>query len=264
MNYTGSKFKILNQILPELDYTKKYFIDLFAGSGVVAINVVDRYDRILVNDIIPEIIGIHRGLLESDKIIEETKSLCPNKEDSEGFLKLRESFNTDKTPAKLWALMLSSTNNLMRFNKQFLYNQTFGKRSYNSSTEKKVEEFVRHIRPHRDKIYFSSKHFFDIRVSKPSMVYIDPPYSNSEAGYNAYWGKDDDIKLYEYCKTLNNNGSSFMLSGIIGEHKNGKRWELIDKLVSDGYKYRILEHNYEKVARIKDSKSSNEIIIMNY
>jgi site-specific DNA-adenine methylase len=71
MNYTGSKFKILNQILPELDYTKKYFIDLFAGSGVVAINVVDRYDRILVNDIIPEIIGIHRGLLESDKIMIE-------------------------------------------------------------------------------------------------------------------------------------------------------------------------------------------------
>jgi hypothetical protein len=84
-------------------------------------------------------------------------------------------------------------------------------------------------------------------------------YSNIQA-----FLKDDDSKLYEYCRTLDNNGSSFMLSGIIGEHKNGKRWELIDKLVANGYKYKLLEHNYEKVARIKDSKSSNEIIIMNY
>jgi site-specific DNA-adenine methylase len=33
--YTGSKYKILNQLLPQMDYTKKYFVDLFAGSGVV-------------------------------------------------------------------------------------------------------------------------------------------------------------------------------------------------------------------------------------
>ena len=32
-NYTGSKYKILDQILPLFDYNKKNFIDLFAGCG---------------------------------------------------------------------------------------------------------------------------------------------------------------------------------------------------------------------------------------
>ena len=34
-NYTGSKFKLLEQILPEFDYTKPYFVDLFMGGGSV-------------------------------------------------------------------------------------------------------------------------------------------------------------------------------------------------------------------------------------
>jgi DNA adenine methylase Dam len=263
LNYTGSKFKLLDQILPKMDYSKKYFVDLFTGSFVVGANVVDKYDKVLANDIIGELIGIHKGLLESDDIIEKTKLLCPSKEDQESFLKLRESFNNEKSPEKLWALMLCSTNNMMRFNQSYKYNQTFGKRSYNSNTEKKVEIFKNHIRPYKNKIYFSSKHFNEIPTNKDCMVYIDSPYSNSEAGYNSYWKKDDDIKLYEYCKKINKIGASFMLSGILGEHKDDIRWELIDKLISDGFKYIELDCNYNKVSK-NGEKNSKEIIIMNY
>jgi site-specific DNA-adenine methylase len=96
------------------------------------------------------------------------------------------------------------------------------------------------------------------------MVYIDPPYTESEAGYNSYWKRNDDILLYNYIKELDKNGSSFMLSGIMGEHKNGKRSKLIDDLITDGYKYKILDFDYEGVARKKNYKNSKEIIIMNY
>lgn len=50
MNYTGSKYKLLPQILPEMNYTKPYFVDLFCGGGSVYTNVVDKYDKILAND----------------------------------------------------------------------------------------------------------------------------------------------------------------------------------------------------------------------
>lgn len=264
LNYTGSKYKLLEQIIPEMDYTKKYFIDLFTGSFVVGANVVDKYDKILSNDIIKELVDIHKLLLESDDIIEKTKLLCPPKENQDAFLELRKSFNDDKTPEKLWALILCCNSNLMRFNNNFLFNQTWGNRTWNSSTDKKVEEFKNHIRQYKEKIIFTSKHFYDIDIKKPSMVYIDSPYTGTEAGYNAFWKKDDDIKLYNYCKDLDTNGSSFMLSGVLGEHKNGKRWQLIDDLISDGYRYKILDFDYEKVAKIKKSKKSQEIIIMNY
>ena len=45
-NYTGSKFKLLEQILPEFDYNKPYFIDLFMGGGSVYTNVVDKYEKL--------------------------------------------------------------------------------------------------------------------------------------------------------------------------------------------------------------------------
>jgi site-specific DNA-adenine methylase len=99
MNYTGSKFKLLEQLLPEFDYTKPYFVDLFCGGGSIYTNVVDKYERLIANDIIKELIGIHQCLLNSDDIITETKGLCPGKNNQEAFQKLRENYNQDPTPA---------------------------------------------------------------------------------------------------------------------------------------------------------------------
>ena len=119
LNYTGSKFKLLEQILPKLDYTKNYFVDLFAGGGSIYTNVVEKYDKILVNDIISDLIGIHKNLTNNNiEFIETVKLLAPNKENQEEYLELRKSYNLEKTPEKLYALMLSCTNNMMRFNKK--------------------------------------------------------------------------------------------------------------------------------------------------
>lgn len=264
MNYTGSKFKLLEQIIPLLDFNKDNFVDIFAGGGSVWSNVADKYDKILVNDIIGDLVEIQKQLLfEPNKIISLTKQVIVSKEDKDGFLELRKSYNEQNSPEKLWALMLTSTNNMIRFNKKFKYNQTFGKRSWNNNTTKKVELYVKYISQFKNKIKFTSTSFQNIKITKPSMVYLDPPYLETEAGYNNYWSKLLDERLYEYIINLDKSGSSFALSGVLGEHKNGKRSELIDKLVKD-FNHKILEHNYEKVSRNKNTKNSQEIIITNY
>jgi site-specific DNA-adenine methylase len=94
---------------------------------------------------------------------------------------------------------------MMRFNLKFEYNQTFGKRTFNPSTEKKLNDYIEYITPYKDKILFSSKSFSEIKITKPSMIYIDPPYTGSEAGYNVYWKKNNDNDLYKYCKELDRN-----------------------------------------------------------
>lgn len=99
--YTGSKFKLLEQIIPEFDYRKKVFVDFFAGGGSVFTNVLDKYEKIIVNDIIKDLIGIHKGLLDSDEIIEKTKSLCPDKEDYDAYTKLRDEYNDNNTSGGL-------------------------------------------------------------------------------------------------------------------------------------------------------------------
>jgi DNA adenine methylase Dam len=274
-NYTGSKYKLLEQILPEFDYTKSTFIDLFCGGGSVYTNVLDKYDTVIANDIIKDLMGIHSGILYSDDIIEETKKLCPGKDNPEGYGKLRDSFNDYKTPDKLWALMLSCTNNMMRFNKQFKFNQTYGNRGWNSNTEKKVEAYKNHIRKYSDKIRFMSSQFEDVSVfGDNTMVYIDPPYGRiktedgslgkkqiSEAGYNCYWTENDDFLLYTYIKGINNRKSSFMVSGVL-EH-DGKVCWMLDKLISDGFNYKVLDCDYNKVSR-KGDKKTTEVIITNY
>jgi len=259
-NYTGSKFKLLNQLLPNFDYTKSYFVDLFAGGGSVYTNILHLYERVVVNDIIADLVGIHELLLNSNSIIEETKNLCPY--DKDGFLILRNDYNNNPTSAKLWALMLSSTNNMMRFNQKFKYNQTYGNRMWNDNTSKKTKDFVAHIRNHKHKIDFFSKSFEHINIPDNNfMVYVDPPYSNTSAGYNAYWKSGDDIKLYDYLKNIDKIGASFMLSGVLTH--NGQSSILLDKLITDNYKVIHIKNDYNKVSKI-GNKETQEVIIVNY
>jgi DNA adenine methylase len=261
-NYTGSKFKILGQIIPKMDFTKPYFLDLFCGGGSVYANVLDRYEKVVANDIIKDLMGIHYSLLMSDKIIHETKNLCPGKNNKQGFVELRQAYNENKTSAKLWALILSSTNNMIRFNKSYSYNQTYGDRGWNANIEKKVIGYVNHIRKYKEKLKFVSRDFKNISIkTNKVMVYCDPPYSNTVAGYNAYWGKNDDENLYKWLVDVDNVGSSFMVSGILDY--DGKPCPLLNRLISNGYKCLEIEKDYNKVSR-KGLKNVSEVVIFNY
>jgi DNA adenine methylase Dam len=276
MNYTGSKFKLLNQILPEFDFTKKNFVDVFCGGGSVYANVVDKYEKIIINDIISELIGIHKGIIENDLIINDTKKLCETlKESQEDFLKLRENYNNNPTPAGLWALILSCNSNLMRFNQKGKFNQTWGKRSFNISTEKKVKLFKEHIRNYSDKIYFKSGSFSDIEIESDTFYYLDPPYAFiknddgeignkqiSEAGYNSYYYKEDDINLRNFCHKINDIGSTFVISGVL-EHGGKTTW-ILDKLIKDGFSVKEINFNYEGVNKTNQSKNTKEVIIKNF
>lgn len=272
-NYTGSKFKLLSQILPEMDLSKKTFVDVFCGGGSVYTNVLDKYESVIANDIIADLVGIHQGLLNSDTIVDSTKSLCPGKSNPDGYAQLREDYNNNPSPDKLWALMLSCTNNMIRFNQKFKFNQTYGDRGFSDATQKKVDNFVNHIRKYNNIEYLSIP-FDQIEVNSDMMIYCDPPYGRikeedgslgkkqiSEAGYNAFWKKEDDINLYNFLVNADRIGASFMVSGVL-QH-DGKTCWMLDKLIKDGFRYKVIEYDYNKVSR-KGDKETTEVIIINY
>ena len=275
-NYTGSKFKLLSQLLPVFDYSKSTFIDVFCGGGSVYTNILDKYETVVINDIISDLVGIHKNLMQSDDIIEKTKLLCLNlKENQDEYLSLRKSYNQSKTPDKLWALMLSCNSNLIRFNQKGEFNQTWGRRSFNSSTEKKVKSFTEHIRKFRDKLIYESIDFSLLGINKDTFYYIDPPYGYiknengtignkqiSEAGYNNFYYKENDIKLYEFCNKINEIGSTFVISGVL-EHGGNTSW-ILDKLISDGFNFKELDFNYEKINKTNSKKNTIEVIVKNF
>jgi DNA adenine methylase Dam len=263
-NYTGSKFKLLEQLIPLFDKSKTRFVDLFAGGGSVYTNIVDIYDKVLVNDLIEDLIGIHKKLiLNTADTINSVRSLCVSKIDKIGFHRLRDDYNLNKTPEKLYALILCCNNNMIRFNKKFKCNSTFGKRTYNENTHKKIIRWVDYLKPYRNRLEFKSSNFFDVECDKNDHVYCDPPYGvgQTEAGYNSFWSREDEIKLYEYLNNLNKIGATFSLSGC--EVFDGRRCKLIDLLLADGFRKHELDYNYNKVSK-KGNKETKEVLITNY
>ena len=120
---------------------------------------------------------------------------------------------------------------------------------------------MEHLSKFGDIIKYSSVSFPDIPMIKDSMVYIDPPYINTEAGYNSYWSKELEINLYEYVKQIDNHGNSFMISGVLNH--DGKESETLFKL-SNQFKMIELDYNYNKVSKNKNDKKTQEVIIVNY
>ncbi len=265
-NYTGSKHKLLPQLIPLFDRTKPYFVDLFAGGGSVYTNVLPLYERVWANDIIADLIGAHKGLLDDDAFVSRVKALVVAKDDQAGYHRLRDAYNANPSPEGLFALMLCCTNNMMRFNQSFKFNQTFGKRTFNESTAAKIAEFVAHVRPLREKLVFTSLPFDQVapRDLSKVLVYCDPPYQGTEAGYNAYWSGSLETRLYDYLKQVDAAKGSFALSGVRGGHKDNPESPVITRLIADGYHVHDIQHDYSKVARNKDEKRGQEVLVTNY
>jgi len=154
-NYTGSKCRLLPQLMPMLDYSRPTLVDLFTGGGSVWCNLAPYFERVIANDIIRNLIEAQQALLDGDAIISETQALCVAKDDKPGYHRLRDNYNAAPTAAKYFALTLCCNNNMARFNASFKFNQTFGRRTWNSSTSDKVSRYTAHIRAYRSRVRLS-------------------------------------------------------------------------------------------------------------
>lgn len=269
LNYSGSKHELMPQLLQHFPTSEsvEVFYDVFAGGLSVSINT--NYKKTISNDIIKPLIEFYYNLKSAssknkiDEEIQKIKSFAINKESQEEYYDVRERFNDTYDPYLFFALVSSCTNNMMRFNNSFKFNQSFGKRTINDSTIQKLTDYC-NVLKNKD-IYFSNFNFQDLFKIQPitdkDFVYLDPPYAFiTEAGYNAYWSKSNEDYLYTLLDSLNERGIRFALSGV-SIHK-GLVNPNIDKLKK--YKIINLEHNYEKVARKKAVGESQEILVINY
>jgi len=238
----------------------------------VYINSLDKFSgKIHVNDYISDLMCVQEQLIYSLDIIDVVKNIQINSQDD--YINVRQQYNSSPTPEHLWALMMSCTNNMLRFNKAGKFNQTYGKRKFNSATEEKAISFHNMGYPHRKRIKFTYGHFNYVPVTSDTFVYIDPPYGYidvngkmgntqiSEAGYNAFWDKSDEEILLKYILDADKIGASVMVSGVL-VHKSKVSW-ILNTLINMGYPHRTITCDYNKVSRV-DSSDTSEIILTNY
>lgn len=285
-NYMGSKDRVFSVIDKNLDKSKRNFIDLFCGSGVVGINELASYDKIMLNDAcwqLTETLKFFRDnsyekvIKEIDSLIKKYKLSIDNKE---GYLKLREDYNADPylklafDPAMFYCLATHSFNYNIHINSSGKFSVPSGyKRCYfNKNLRAKLEAFQWILHENKNKIAIKNDSF-EVLVSKAeriipnTMFYIDPPYYSSDSSYGRIhylgkWNEPKERKLYETLDFIHEHGGSFLLSNVL--ENNGEKNEILNKWCK---KYNTLDVsadysncNYQR----KNKGKTKEVLIRNY
>lgn len=272
LNFVGGKYKLLPQILPLFPRDIDIFVDLFAGGFNVGVNI--NADKIICNDLDSHLINLFRSLstMSSGKALKILRKTINkynlSKTNEEGFLKLREDFNSGKRDWNMfYALITHAFNYQIRYNKQGEYNMPFGRNrsSFNPSLEEKFIKFVKAL--NSKNIEFMNKDFRQVNLdslTSKSLVYCDPPYLLGCASYNENGGWNEEIEnqLFKYLDKLNNKNIKFALSNVL-EHK-GKS-NILLKNWSKKYNIHYLKSSYENCNyQTKNNNDTIEVLITNY
>lgn len=271
LNYTGGKYKLLNQILPLFPEDINTFVDLFTGGCNVAINV--NANRIIANDLCSEVISVYEGIQngtteENIRMIEKTiNEYSLSKENKEGYLELRSYYNEgNKDWYIFYTLIAYAFNNQIRFNKKGEFNIPFGKdrSDFNPALKQKFRDFSDAI--HNKNIKFTNYDFRKLSVDKlkeNDFVYLDPPYLITDATYNMGWNEEAEKDLLSLCDRLNEKGIKFAISNVL-EHNGSKNEILIEW--SKKYNINYLNYNYSNCNYHKkdNGHKSVEVLITNY
>lgn len=289
-NYTGSKFKLLAQILPLFPKNISIMLDLFCGGGSVSINT--KAKNIIMNDKLKELIDILDLFKNRDlkDILQEIAKIIKNaglshtaefgyefyhcsssvgvaNYNKKAFNELKDEYNKNKKSILLFVLIIFSFNNQIRFNAKGDFNLPCGKRDFNAKMQEKLLCFVKALQ--QKNIRLENKDFRDFDLSildKNSLVYIDPPYFLATASYNENkgWTLNDEKDLLEFMQILDAKNIKFALSNVLF-HK-GKEHLILKKYLNENshFQTHFLNFSYKNCNYQTKRAESSEVLIKNY
>ena len=296
LNYTGGKFKLLPQLLPNFPTQIDTFLDLFSGGCNVGINV--NSDKVVFNDNSPYLLNLYNifNNLEKETMLnmidevinkyglsrvvehgyahygcDSTKGL--GEYNREPFMRLREDFNKsnqdcDGYYVMLYVLIVYAFNNQIRFNSKGEFNIPVGKRDFNAKMKEKLCAFIDRLQ--EGNYHFLCEDFRNVDTSgltESSLVYCDPPYLITCATYNEQngWSEQCERDLLSLLDDLEERNIKFALSNVLS---NKGKTNLILKgwLEQRNYRTIHLNYNYANSSYHKKNKtdSTDEVLIVNY
>jgi len=262
----------MNNILSNLPNNCDKMIDAFGGSGTVCANMPHRYR--LYNELDKNVFDIVFALATISSKQVMTKMLIWLKRfklsstNQLGYYAFREYANKKDSSLAFLLLHYYSFSNMLRFNAKNKFNAPLGKGRYGEIIHRKQEIYQELAAFKKSmKVQFTNLHYADL-LNKLShnldrtFIYFDPPYLASGArSYTSKWSADDEKKLLGNLDKLDKRGVKWMLSNVL-THKG-----LENKLLIEwSKKYRVIPINKKYVlgARYKNTKPTQEVLIMNY
>ncbi|CUS47922.1 MAG: DNA adenine methylase Dam [Idiomarinaceae bacterium HL-53] len=202
LKWAGGKYALVGDIKRVLPAGEK-LIEPFVGAASVFLNT--DYERYLLNDINPDLIGLYQTLkLKPKTFIEDAKTLfVARNNDKDAYYALREQFNAslDVYERSLLFLYLNrhGYNGLCRYNSKGGFNVPFGQYKKPYFPEAELEYFA--LKARRATFTCEPFHQSFRRAREGHVIYCDPPYLplSPTANFTAYamhgFGLDDQQLL---------------------------------------------------------------------
>lgn len=280
LNYTGSKYRLLPQILPLFPKNIDTFVDLFCGGCNVGVNV--SANRYIFNDVQIELIGLYKTIIDlgADEFITKVLSVIDTynlinkrrmqEQNKDNFNKLRRVTNelehNEEYYINLFTLIQFSFCSQIRFNSDGEFNMPVGDKSFSASKFDGARRFIKRLM--EMPIEFSTESFVDFdynRLDSNSFVYLDPPYLITEAIYNNIWSIDEETKLLNLLDSLSARNIKWALSNVIAA--KGKRNDILsDWLLNSNYNVHHLDMQYTRNNHNNGQHThyTDEVLITNY
>ncbi len=291
LKWAGGKTQLIEPIqnfLPksftESDFT---YIEPFVGSGAVLFWVLNNFPSLkkaVINDVNEDLINVYTTIANKPKelisileIFENEYHTLEDLENSEEtkkeyYYKKRELYNTRSTEKNTQAalfIFLNRTcfNGLYRVNSKNGFNVPAGR--YKKPTICNVENiFAVHEALQKVEILCGDYEKTLPLASENTFFYLDPPYKplTQTSNFNSYakdeFGDEEQIRLYDFCKKLDDLNYNWILSNsdVKDKAENGSFFDDLysDFLITRVEAKRSINSKSEKRGKI------NELLISNF
>ena len=278
INYTGSKFRLLPQLLEHLPQGMETLYDYFGGSACLSLNLAEYATAIVYNDRDQNLVNLMEFFRDtpSTEVVPKVKKVIEDwglgKGEKNNFHEFRDYFNRDtfgNTPEEFLALIYHSFSSNIRYNRagdritsssggsEAFFRESHGPRLIEASENfKKIP------------VTFTCHDLFEIDFDEPQeydFVILDPPYlASGETMYNHFWSEEHEKYLLEKLDELHSRGVRFALSNVLYS-KGHTNQVLIDW--ANKYTTIDLTMSYKNSShQVHEGKSlpTREVLIINY
>jgi DNA adenine methylase len=288
LKWAGGKTQLIDQIKDHLpNFTKEEqftYIEPFVGGGAILFWMIENYpnmERAIINDINGDLTDCYisikedvQGVINLLKIWEEEYHHIPNekKQKQVYFYEKRSLFNSresDRTTQSALLIFLNRTcfNGLYRVNRSNGFNVPIG--SYFTPTIC-FEDSLRTVADALQKVEILNGDYSETLqyATANTLYYFDPPYKplSETSSFNSYakdeFNDDEQIRLRNFCNTLNEQEVSWMLS-----NSDLKGKDINDTFFDDAYEHYNIERVYaRRNINANGSKRGKltELLITNY
>lgn len=279
LRWTGSKKKLLVEMLYTFDNDKEIYIEPFLGSGIVLINLLNNknyysFKEYYVNDINSDVILFYKELKQNPeeliagikKIILKYNSLKTIKEKNDYYLDIRKKYNYIENSKKLkaiyfWFLMAGGFNGVYRVNKKGKFNVPSGKKEcINVDIDKlyKISYLIQNVSFYNYNYEDFLSNLEKIVDYNKCFIYSDPPYIPEKSNSILYTINDfDHYGFNKFMEEVSVRTNASILISMTESEESDKIYGKYDWLKTD-FK------NILRSVNPKKQRKSKELLYSNY